>query len=93
MTPTSQYCYKSWACDSDVISDVVGSASEDDESESSSEREQVRAAAVVGRERCFDELGGHSWGLYGGTCEKRSDDHQQQREQFVPDTLHGLYPP
>jgi len=46
---------------------------------------------VVGRERCFSELGGHSWGLYGENCEKRSDDEDQQPAHYVPDTLHGAY--
>jgi len=80
ITPTSRYCYKSWACDSDVVIDVTHH--EDYAAKPTSE-------PVVSRERCFRELGGHSWGLYGDNCEKRTGDPQQPPAHYVPDTLHG----
>jgi len=102
ITPTSRYCYKSWACDGDVIDDDVTSdvsddvTGEDSSEPASSEEEQRRrrgkhiAVVVVSRERCFGELGGHSWGLYGDHCEKAAeDDERQVPAQLVPDTLHG----
>jgi len=85
ITPTSRYCYKSWACDGDVIDDVIKATP------TSQYQQQTHSPSVVGRERCFSELGGHSWGLYGENCEKRSDDEDQQPAHYVPDTLHGAY--
>jgi len=85
ITPTSRYCYKSWACDGDVISDEVYS-----KDKTANAEESQRGPVVVGRERCFRELGGHSWGLFGDNCEKRTDDPNQQPAHYVPDTLHGL---
>ena len=80
ITPTSRYCYKSWACDGDVIDDVT---------QQEQPQQQQHGPAVVSRDRCFHELGGRSWGLYGDNCEKRTDDPQQQPAHYVPDTLHG----
>jgi len=77
ITPTSRYCYKTWACDGDVISDAIDP------------QQQQHSPAVVDREKCFHQLGGHSWGLYGDTCDRRTDGPQQGPAHYVPDTLYG----